>query len=83
MQKFFARIFFTPRFLEFTTRAVLCYRMLSLAALKASNVKGTMEALLLCIRGRPKFLHYVSTVGVFAPLPGEVITELVPPDPHR
>ena len=56
---------------------------LFLAALKASNVNGTMEALLLCVRGKPKFLHYVSTVGVFAPLSGEVITELVSPDPHR
>ena len=57
--------------------------MVSLTALKASNVNGTKQILLFCMQGRPKFLHYVSTVGVFAPLLGEVITELVRPDSNR
>ncbi len=37
------------------------------AALKAANVLGTEEALRLAATGRPKPLHFISSIAVFAP----------------
>jgi thioester reductase-like protein len=37
------------------------------AAVRAANVQGTQEILGLACRGRPKALHYISTVAVFSP----------------
>ena len=54
------------------------------SGLKQSNVEGTKEVLVLASTGRPKFLHYVSTVGVFAPRSSaEVITEETATDCNR
>ena len=46
-----------------------------LLALKLVNVGATQEVLSLCLHGRPKHLHYVSTIGVFCPLQGEELSE--------
>ncbi|WP_425257559.1 thioester reductase domain-containing protein [Methylomonas defluvii] len=40
--------------------------------LKAANVKGTEEVLRLACQGRPKAIHYVSTVSVFSEIPRQV-----------
>ena len=34
--------------------------------LKGANVEGTKEVVKIVCEGRPKFLHYVSTMGVFS-----------------
>lgn len=43
--------------------------------LKGSNVTSTKEILKICRERRPKTLHYVSTIGIFAARPSEEITE--------
>lgn len=54
------------------------------AALKPVNVDSTKEMLRLVRLGRPKFLHYVSTIGVFALLsPWEHVDEQTPPHQDR
>ena len=59
-------------------------REISYPALKAVNVGSTKEILKMVCSGRPKFLHYVSTIGVFAPLtPWEHIDESTPPSQDR
>ena len=37
-----------------------------LIALKSSNVDSTKEIIKIACNGRSKFIHYVSTVGIFA-----------------
>ena len=52
--------------------------------LKGANVDGTKEVVKMVCEGRPKFLHYVSTMGVFSGQSREeVITEGTLPNKER
>lgn len=41
--------------------------LLGYSALQASNVSGTLELIRLAVRGRPKRIHYISTLAAVAP----------------
>ncbi|KAL5509707.1 hypothetical protein EMCRGX_G005124 [Ephydatia muelleri] len=52
-------------------------------ALKSSNVESTKEIIAMSRKGRSKFIHYVSTVGVFAPeILSDPISEESDPSPQ-
>jgi thioester reductase-like protein len=54
------------------------------ASLKGANVDGTKEVLKIVCEGRPKFLHYVSSMGVFSGQSSEeMITEDTLPNKER
>ena len=54
-----------------------------LTALKSSNVESTKEIIAMSRKGRSKFIHYVSTVGVFAPeILSDPISEESDPSPQ-
>ena len=38
-----------------------------MTALKSSNVESTKEIITMARKGRHKFIHFVSTIGIFAP----------------
>jgi thioester reductase-like protein len=48
--------------------------------LKATNVRSTKEIIKFCCQGNPKFLHYVSSLGVFLVNPMEKVNENTNPD---
>ena len=58
--------------------------MFAFPGLKQSNVESTKEVLKMACEGKPKFLHFVSTIGVFAPQhAAEVIAEDTAPHKDR